>query len=206
MNIEIKKSIKPINYENAISFLEKRLKDIIDKKSNELIWLLEHHDVFTGGKTYNQGDILDKSIEVIQTNRGGKITYHGPGQLVCYFVLDLKNRKKDTRQFIKIIEKTIIETLDYFSINVFADNKNIGIWYKDKDEIKKVAAIGLRISKWIVYHGFSININNSLNKYKKIIPCGIADRGITNLKLIKDQNYENLKNVLIDKFIINLEN
>ncbi|MSP10639.1 MAG: lipoyl(octanoyl) transferase LipB [Pelagibacteraceae bacterium] len=206
MNIEIKKSIKPINYENAISFLEKRLKDIIDKKSNELIWLLEHHDVFTGGKTYNQGDILDKSIEVIQTNRGGKITYHGPGQLVCYFVLDLKNRKKDIRQFIKIIEKTIIETLDYFSINVFADNKNIGIWYKDKDEIKKVAAIGLRISKWIVYHGFSININNSLNKYKKIIPCGIADRGITNLKLIKDQNYENLKNVLIDKFIINLEN
>lgn len=206
MNIEIKKSIKPINYEIAISFLEKRLKDIIDKKSNELIWLLEHHDVFTGGKTYNQGDILDKSIEVIQTNRGGKITYHGPGQLVCYFVLDLKNRKKDIRQFIKIIEKTIIETLDYFNIDVFADNKNIGIWYKDKDEIKKVAAIGLRISKWIVYHGFSININNSLNKYKKIIPCGIADRGITNLKLIKDQNYENLKNVLIDKFIINLKN
>lgn len=206
MNIEIKKSIKPINYEIAISFLEKRLKDIIDKKSNELIWLLEHHDVFTGGKTYNQGDILDKSIEVIQTNRGGKITYHGPGQLVCYFVLDLKNRKKDIRQFIKIIEKTIIETLDYFNIEVFADNKNIGIWYKDKDEIKKVAAIGLRISKWIVYHGFSININNSLNKYKKIIPCGIADRGITNLKLIKDQNYENLKNVLIDKFIINLKN
>ncbi len=206
MNIEIKKSIKLIRYENAISFLEKRLKEVIDKKSTELIWILEHHDVFTGGKTYNQNDILDKSIEVIQTNRGGKITYHGPGQLVCYFVLDLKNRKKDIRQFIKIIEKTIIETLDYFNIDVFADNKNIGIWYKDKDETKKVAAIGLRISKWIVYHGFSININNSLNKYKKIIPCGITNRGITNLKLIKDQNYENLKNILIDKFIINLKN
>ena len=206
MNIEIKKSIKLIRYENAISFLEKRLKEVIDKKSTELIWILEHHDVFTGGKNYNQNDILDKSIEVIQTNRGGKITYHGPGQLVCYFVLDLKNRKKDIRQFIKIIEKTIIETLDYFNIDVFADNKNIGIWYKDKDETKKVAAIGLRISKWIVYHGFSININNSLNKYKKIIPCGITNRGITNLKLIKDQNYENLKNILIDKFIINLKN
>ena len=206
MNIEIKKSIKLIRYENAISFLEKRLKEVIDKKSTELIWILEHHDVFTGGKTYNQNDILDKSIEVIQTNRGGKITYHGPGQLVCYFVLDLKNRKKDIRQFIKIIEKTIIETLDYFNIDVFADNKNIGIWYKDKDETKKVAAIGLRISEWIVYHGFSININNSLNKYKKIIPCGITNRGITNLKLIKDQNYENLKNILIDKFIINLKN
>ena len=86
MNIEIKKSIKLIRYENAISFLEKRLKEVIDKKSTELIWILEHHDVFTGGKTYNQNDILDKSIEVIQTNRGGKITYHGPGQLVCYFV------------------------------------------------------------------------------------------------------------------------
>jgi len=206
MDIEIKKSKKPISYKNAISFLEKRLKKVIDKKSNELIWILEHDEVFTGGKTYSQKEILDKSIRVIQTNRGGKITYHGPGQLVCYFILDLKSRKKDISQFIKIIEKTIIETLNYFNIDVFADNKNIGIWYKDENEIKKVAAIGLRISKWIVYHGFSINVNNSLYKYKKIIPCGITDRGVTNLKSIKDQNYKNLKNILIDKLIINLKN
>ncbi|MBM3630895.1 MAG: lipoyl(octanoyl) transferase LipB [Alphaproteobacteria bacterium] len=206
MDIEIKKSKKPISYKNAISFLEKRLKKVNDKKSNELIWILEHDEVFTGGKTYSQKDILDKSIRVIQTNRGGKITYHGPGQLVCYFILDLKSRKKDIRQFIKIIEKTIIETLNYFNIDVFADNKNIGIWYKDENEIKKVAAIGLRISKWIVYHGFSINVNNSLYNYKKIIPCGITDRGVTNLKSIKDQNYKNLKNILIDKLIINLKN
>ncbi len=206
MDIEIKKSKKPISYKNAISFLEKRLKKVIDKKSNELIWILEHDEVFTGGKTYSQKEILDKSIRVIQTNRGGKITYHGPGQLVCYFILDLKSRKKDIRQFIKIIEKTIIETLNYFNIDVFADNKNIGIWYKDENEIKKVAAIGLRISKWIVYHGFSINVNNSLYNYKKIIPCGITDRGVTNLKSIKDQNYKNLKNILIDKLIINLKN
>ena len=206
MNIEIKKSIKPINYVNAISFLEKRLKELFNNKSNELIWILEHIEVYTGGTTYNKSDILDKSIKVIKTNRGGKITYHGPGQLVCYFILDLKNRKKDIRQFIKIIEKTIIDTLYNYSIETFADNKNIGIWYKDNNEIKKVAAIGLRVSKWIAYHGFSINITNDLDKYKKIIPCGISNKGVTNLKLIKDQNYDNLKNILIDNFILNLKN
>ena len=206
MNIEIKKSKKPINYIDAIKMMEIRLEDINKKDKNELIWLLEHDSIYTAGTSYNKNEIVDKSINILKTNRGGKITYHGPGQLICYFVIDLSKRGKDIRKFITLIEKTIIETLKYYKIETFADKKNIGIWYNDKSEIKKVAAIGVRIRKWIAYHGFSINIDNDLNKYKAIIPCGIKDKGVTNLKEIKDINYEELKNRLIENFILNLKN
>ena len=104
-----------------------------------------------------------------------------------------------------IIEKTIIDTIKFFKIETFADKKNIGIWYDDNNEIKKVAAIGVRVSKWIAYHGFSININNELDKYKAIIPCGISDRGVTNLKTIVDQNYDELENKLVENFLANLK-
>ena len=192
MNIEIKKSIKPVNYFDAINILESRLKDLYENNEQELIWTLEHNEVFTAGTSYKENEIIDKSIKILETNRGGKITYHGPGQLICYFVIDLKKRKKDIRNFISIIEKTIIDTLEFFNIKAFSDKENIGIWYKDKEQTKKVAAIGVRISKWIAYHGFSININSNLDKYKAIIPCGIKDKGVTNLKQIKDQDYEEL--------------
>ncbi len=206
MSIEIKKSEKPIIYEDATKVMEERLLDLDLNKSNELIWTLEHPDIYTAGTSYNDSDILDKSIEILKTNRGGKITYHGPGQLICYFVIDLKKRKKDIRNFISIIEKTIIETLSYFNIKSFSDKENIGIWYKDNEKIKKVAAIGVRISKWIAYHGFSINISNNLEKYSAIIPCGIKDKGITNLKQIKDQDYKELDKKLVEIFISNLNN
>ena len=204
MSIEIKKSEKPVIYEVAIKLMEERLLNLDLNKSNELIWTLEHPDVYTAGTSYNKGDILDKSIKILETNRGGKITYHGPGQLICYFVIDLKKRKKDIRNFISIIEKTIIETLNFFNIKTFSDKENIGIWYKDYEQIKKVAAIGVRISKWIAYHGFSINITNNLKKYDAIIPCGIKDKGITNLKQIKDQDYKELERKLVEIFISNL--
>ena len=206
MSIEIKKSEKPIIYEDAKKVMEERLLDLDLNKSNELIWTLEHPDIYTAGTSYNDGDILDKSIEILKTNRGGKITHHGPGQLICYFVIDLKKREKDIRNFISIIEKTIIETLDFFNIKTFSDKENIGIWYKNNKQIKKVAAIGIRISKWIAYHGFSININNNLEKYNSIIPCGIKDKGITNLKQIKDQDYRELDKKLVEIFISNLNN
>jgi len=205
MDIEIKKSIKPIKYINALDFLEKRLIDIDSNNEKDLIWILEHEDVYTAGTSYNENEILDKSINLIKTNRGGKITYHGPGQIICYFVIDLKKRKKDIRKFITLIEKTIIETLLEFNIKTFNDSKNIGIWFDDKKKIKKVAAIGVRVSKWIAYHGFAINVNNDLNKYKSIIPCGIRDKEVTNLKKINNQNYDNLKNRIINNFIKNLE-
>ena len=204
MSIEIKKSEKPVIYEDAKRIMEERLLSVDLNKSNELIWTLEHPDIYTAGTSYNENDILDKSIKILETNRGGKITYHGPGQLICYFVIDLKKRKKDIRNFISIIEKTIIDTLQFFNIKAFSDKENIGIWYKDKEQTKKVAAIGVRISKWIAYHGFSININSNLDKYKAIIPCGIKDKGVTNLKQIKDQDYKELEKKLVEVFISNL--
>ena len=185
--------------------MERRLSEINEKKSNNLIWILEHEELYTGGTSYNENEILDKSIKIIKTNRGGKITYHGPGQLICYFVIDLKKNKKDIRKFISIIEKTIIDTLQTYNIETFADKENIGIWYNNENQIKKVAAIGVRVSKWIAYHGFSINIDNNLNKYNAIIPCGIKDKGITNLKKIKDQDYKDLDDRLIENFITNLK-
>ena len=206
MTIEIKKSQNPVKYEDAISFMEDRLKDIDLKKVDDLIWVLEHDHIYTSGTSYNENEIIDKSINIIKTNRGGKITYHGPGQLICYFVIDLKKGKKDIRKFISVIEKSIIETLKLYDIETFADKENIGIWYNDNSTIKKVAAIGVRVSKWIAYHGFSININNDLEKYNAIIPCGIKDKGITNLKQVKNQNYDELKNKLIEIFQTNLKN
>ena len=204
MNIEIKKSIKPVNYFDAINILETRLKDLYENNEQELIWTLEHNEVFTAGTSYNENEIIDKSIKILETNRGGKITYHGPGQLICYFVLDLR-KKKDIRNFISIIEKTIIQTLKFYQIETHPDKNNIGIWHKSDNEVKKIAAIGIRVSKWIAYHGFAININNDLENYKKIIPCGISDKGVTNLKNILDQDYTNLNDILIKNFISNLK-
>ena len=206
MNIEIKKSEKPVKYESAIQLMENRLVDLSKEKTNELIWTLEHNEIYTAGTSFDENEILDKKINVIKTNRGGKITYHGPGQLICYFVIDLKKRKKDIRKFISVIEKTIIDTIKFYDIDTFPDKKNIGIWYNDGSEIKKVAAIGVRVSKWIAYHGFAININNDLNKYKSIVPCGIKDKGVINLNTIKSQDYHNLEKKLIENFIINLKN
>ena len=204
MNIEIKKSVKPVNYFKAINLLEARLQQLYEKKEKELIWILKHNEIFTAGTSYKKNEIIDKSIDVIKTNRGGKITYHGPGQLICYFVIDLRD-KKDVRKFITSIEKTIIQTLRFFNIETFSDKKNIGIWHKKKNKISKVAAIGVRVRKWIAYHGFAINIDNNLDQYKKIIPCGIMDKSVTNLMTIKDQDYSKLEIKLIENFISNLK-
>tara|TARA_B100000787_G_C16031604_1_gene223016 strand:+ start:4 stop:624 length:621 start_codon:yes stop_codon:yes gene_type:complete len=205
MNIEIKKSIKPVKYEVAVKFLEERLLDISNNKKGDLIWLLEHEDIYTAGSSYKEEEILNKEINLIKTNRGGKITYHGPGQLICYFVIDLKQRQRNIRKFITLIEKTIIESLSEFNIQSFGDPKNIGIWVDDNAKIKKVAAIGVRVSKWIAYHGFAININNDLTKYLNIIPCGISDKGVSNLKNVNDQNYNMLSDVIVNNFTKNLE-
>ena len=205
MNLEIKKSIKPVKYDEAVKLLEARLVEIDVNKAKDLIWILEHEEVYTAGSSYNENEILNKNINLVKTNRGGKITYHGPGQIICYFVIDLKKRKKDIRKFITLIEKTIIETLADFNVNSFGDPKNIGVWINHKNEVKKIAAIGVRVSKWIAYHGFSININNNLKVYQNIIPCGISDKGVTNLKEINDQDYNNLSDNIVKNFTKNLE-
>ena len=206
MMIQIKKSTKPVKYKDAITELEARLKLVSENSENELIWILEHEPIYTAGTSYSKDDIIDKSINIYETNRGGKITYHGPGQLVFYFVIDLRDKKKDIRKFISIIEDTIIETLKQFKIKSHADRNNVGIWFDNKGKLEKVAAIGVRISKWIAYHGFSLNINSDLEPYRKIIPCGITDKGVTNLEKISPIKFKKIDEVLIKKFISNLKN
>ena len=205
MSIEIKRSIKPVNYLDAIRYLEDRVIKINKNESNELIWILEHPSIFTAGSSFNKNDILDNSINIIKTSRGGKITWHGPGQLVFYFAINLNNRRRDIRKFLNIIENSIINSLKEYGINSFSDRKNIGIWTKINNENKKIAAIGIKVKKWVAYHGFSINVNNKISNYQKIIPCGIKDKGITTLKKIHNQNYSKLSKLIIKNLINNLK-
>ena len=205
MSIEIKRSIKPVNYLDALKFLEERVTEINKSEANELIWILEHPSVFTAGTCFNESDILDKSIDIIKTSRGGKITWHGPGQLICYLVINLNNKKRDIRKFVNIIENSIILSLKSFGINSYSDRKNIGIWTKLNNKDKKVGAIGIKVKRWIAYHGFSININNDISNYRKIIPCGIKDKDVTTLKKINNQNYNKLSEEIIKNLITNLK-
>jgi len=197
MSIEIKISKKRLSYKKAMLFLNKRVDEVKLGKNKELIWILEHPMTFTAGVSYSKKDIIDKNIKIIKTNRGGKITLHNPNQKIVYFVINLNNRKKDIRKLIDAIEKSIIEFLKIYKIKAKSDKKNIGIWVKNK----KIAAIGLRVSRWIAFHGCSINISNNLNQYSKIIPCGLDNKKVTsiyneiNFKPIK---YENkLANIFI---------
>ena len=187
MNIEFKISKKPVLYDKAMSFLEKKVKNV-KNGGRELIWILEHPTIFTGGIRFNNDEILDKSILVKRTNRGGKITLHNPGQKIVYFVINLNKRKKNIRNLVRQIENIIIEFLKIYGITSRSDRKNIGIWVKDK----KIAAIGIRVSRWIAYHGFSININNDLSQYKKIIPCGLDNKKITSIKS-QGNNFKNIE-------------
>ena len=187
MNIEFKISKKPVLYDKAMSFLEKKVKNV-KNGGRELIWILEHPTTFTGGIRFNNDEILDKSILVKRTNRGGKITLHNPGQKIVYFVINLNKRKKNIRNLVRQIENIIIEFLKIYGITSRSDRKNIGIWVKDK----KIAAIGIRVSRWIAYHGFSININNDLSQYKKIIPCGLDNKKITSIKN-QGNNFNNIE-------------
>ena len=197
MSIEIKISKRRISYKIAMKILHKRVEELKLNKGKELLWILEHPLTYTAGIRFNDNDVLNKNIKVIKSNRGGKITLHNPGQKVIYFVLNLNKRKKDIRKLINSIEKSIIEFLKIYKIYGEIDKKNIGIWVNNK----KIAAIGLRVSKWIAYHGCSININNNLNQYLNIIPCGLDNKKITsvyNEKGIIIRNIDkNLKKIFI---------
>ena len=201
MNIEVKNSVKPVDYNESMKILDKRIEDVLLGKKNELLWILEHNTVYTAGTSSIETDLIDKDIEVIKTKRGGKHTLHSPGQKVVYFVLNLNKRKKDIRKLVSNIENCIISILKEYKIESFVDKKNIGIWVNHKNNHKKIAAIGIRVKKWIAYHGFSLNVSNNLEEYKKIVPCGIKDKGVTNLKEMKADNYNNINDVIIKKFL-----
>ena len=201
MDIEVKSSVKPIDYLESIKILEKRVHDVFLGKKDEFLWILEHNSVYTAGTNANRKDLLDKNIPVIKTNRGGKYTCHSPGQKVVYFVLNLNKREKDIRKLVNKIENCIIQTLKEYQIESYNDPKNIGIWVDKQKNSKKIAAIGIRVKKWVAYHGFSLNVCNDLSKYKGIVPCGIRNRGITSLKDMGIKNYENIEKIIIKKFL-----
>jgi len=201
MNIEVKNSIKPVDYMDSMKILEQRVKDVSLGKKKELLWVLEHNSVYTAGTSSNNKDLIDKNLQVIKTNRGGKYTHHSPGQKIIYFVLNLNNRKKDIRNLIDKIESCIIQILKEYNIESYNDSKNIGIWVNKEKKTKKIAAIGIRVKKWIAYHGFSLNVCNDLSKYKGIVPCGIKDKGITSLKEMGINNYRNIETVIIRNFL-----
>lgn len=200
MSIEIKISKRRISYKTAMDFLNNRVAQIKENKNSELLWILEHPTTYTAGVRFNKNEILDKKIKIIKTNRGGKITLHNPGQKIIYFVLNLNNREKDIRKLINTIEISIIEFLKLYKIKGISDRKNVGIWVNEK----KIAAIGLKVTRWIAYHGCSININNNLNQYLKINPCGLNNKKITSIYNEKKLSLININNNLRDIFIKNI--
>ena len=200
MSIEIKISKKRFSYKKAMLFLNKRVDEVKLGLNRELIWILEHPTTFTAGVSYNKKDIIDKRIKIVKTNRGGKITLHNPNQKIIYFVINLNNRKKDIRKFIDAIENSIIQFLKIYKINAKKDKKNIGIWVKNK----KIAAIGLRVSRWIAFHGCSINISNNLNEYLKIVPCGLDNKKVTSINNEINSKLDNYETKLANIFIKNI--
>ncbi len=200
MNIEVKISKRPISYKIAMKFLHKRVEEVKSNKNKELLWILEHPLTYTAGIRSKNKEILDKNIKIVKTNRGGKITLHNPGQKIIYFVLNLNKRKKDIRKLINVIEKSIIEFLGTCNICGKTDKKNIGIWVNKR----KIAAIGLRVSRWVAYHGCSININNNLDHYLKIIPCGLNSQKVTSITKENGKIVKNIEKKIINIFIKNL--
>ena len=201
MNIEVKNSQKPVDYNESMKILEKRVDDVFKGKSKELLWILEHNTIYTAGTSSVESDVLDKDTKIIKSTRGGKHTLHSPGQKVVYFVLNLNKRKKDIRLLINQIEKCIINILKEYKIDSYADKKNIGFWVNDENKSKKIAAIGVRVKKWVAYHGFALNLSNDLSLYKKIVPCGIKNKEVTNITELGINNFDGIEKIIINKFL-----
>jgi len=183
--------------------MESRVAGIIDGTEKELVWLLEHPPLITAGSSANSGDLIDKNkFPVFETGRGGKHTYHGPGQRVCYVMLDLKTRNiADVRKYVWSLEQLIINTLARFGINGERREGRIGIWTRNGEGEAKIAAIGIRIRKWVTFHGLAINVNPDLSHFSAIVPCGISGYGVTSLKdLGKEVSIDKLDAVLKEEF------
>ena len=187
-NIERLTTNKLIDYKNSIQMMEKRIQAINQGAQNELIWFLNHNHIYTQGTSASNKEIFkNTNTPIIKTNRGGKTTYHGPGQRIVYFLLDLNKRKKDVRKFVTTIENSLIKFLNKHNIQATTFADRVGIWVteaQNKHLLKeeKIGAIGLRLKKWITYHGLSFNINPDLNYYNSIHACGLKDYKITSLK------------------------
>lgn len=172
-------------YEEATQLMEEQVEKILQHSGQETIFLLEHPDTYTAGTSYDPKELLNPDqIPVIYTGRGGKFTYHGPGQRVIYPILDLKrpNRSKDIKLYVRNLEQWIINCLAELGLKAYTIEDKVGIWIKHKNTSAKIAAIGIRVRKWITYHGIAVNICNNLEYYSGIIPCGINNFPVTSLK------------------------
>ena len=208
--IEIKISDNEINYDEAVKFMETRVESINKDQSRELLWFLNHNHIFTQGTSAQIDEILDSNkIDIIKTNRGGKTTYHGPGQRIVYFMLNLNNKKKDIRKFISIIEDSVIRLLRNYNVEARAFKDRVGIWVIKNnrmtlDKEKKIGAIGLRVKKWITYHGMSFNIDPDLKYYNYIHSCGLKEYKNTSMqelgvKLDQNEFDEYFREIFLDK-------
>ena len=187
MNIEIKKQYDLVDYEASVKFMQHRVNEISNNLQKELIWFLTHDHIYTKGTSANENEILQTNeIKIVKTNRGGKTTYHGPGQRIVYFMIDLNSKKKDIRKFITIIEQSLIDFLKNYNINATTFKDRVGIWVTGKDgqtfdKEEKIGAIGLRLQKWITYHGLSFNIKPDMTNYEYINACGLENFKNTSL-------------------------
>lgn len=184
MAIEWIKTQGGVPYDQAIRTMEQRVADIIEGRADEAVWLLEHPPLYTSGTGARAEDLINKdNFPVFDAGRGGQYTYHGPGQRVAYVMLDLRKRGKDIRKFIATLENVIIETLAVFGVKGERREGRVGVWIQNPDGSEdKIAAIGVRVRRWVSFHGISINIDPDLSHYGGIIPCGIREHGVTSLK------------------------
>lgn len=181
-DIELRVSTTPVPYREALEEMTARNAAIAAGEASELIWLLEHPPVYTAGTSAASAELLDPRFEVVEAGRGGRYTYHGPGQRVGYVLLDLRKRARDARGFVHALEGWVIETLRDFGVEGFRSDGRIGIWTQDIDGREaKIGAIGVRIRKWVTMHGFAVNVKPDLSHFAGIVPCGIEEFGVTSL-------------------------
>jgi lipoyl(octanoyl) transferase len=168
-------------YPEAVSFMEARAAAIAEGRADELVWLVEHPPIYTAGTSAKQKDLIDARFPVFQTGRGGQFTYHGPGQRVGYVMLDLKRRKPDVRAYVRDLEEWLIRTLAKFNVTGERREGRVGIWVQRGSREDKIAALGVRVRRWVTFHGISFNMNPNLDDFTGIVPCGISDHGVTSL-------------------------
>jgi lipoyl(octanoyl) transferase len=173
----------PVAYAQALAAMEARNQAVAAGTAAELVWLLEHPPVYTAGTSADPAELVDPRFEVVEAGRGGRYTYHGPGQRICYLVLDLNRRGKDVRCFVHAIEGWVIATLARFGVESWRAEGRVGIWTRDIDgQEAKIGAIGVRVRRWVTMHGFSVNLDPDLSHFGGIVPCGIAEYGVTSLE------------------------
>lgn len=208
--VAVRRDYDSVSYREGLEFQTARNNAIHEGAAPDLIWLLEHPPVYTAGTSAQVADMLDPRFEVVEAGRGGKYTYHGPGQRIGYVLIDLKRRARDVRGFVHALEGWVIDTLSDFGVESWRSEAGVGIWTRDIDGTEaKIGAIGVRIRRWVTMHGFSVNLNPDLSHFTGIVPCGIAEKGVTSLARlgisVSAQQWDEALLARADQFLAKLE-